>query len=171
MGGKAAMTLALGDPAAVERLVVVDAAPVAQPIPYLSYVQAMRALDLEAIVRRGEADAALAATIPDAAERSFLLQSLDFGGEPPRWRLNLAALETAMPALGGFPDFRPGTRYDGPALFIAGGRSTALTAAHEPAIRALFPCAQVARIADAGHWVHAERPVEFLALVEPFLAD
>lgn len=34
----------------------------------------------------------------------------------------------------------------------------------------LFPNAAFARIAGAGHWVHAERPDEFLALVEPFLA-
>jgi pimeloyl-ACP methyl ester carboxylesterase len=27
-----------------------------------------------------------------------------------------------------------------------------------------------ARIADAGHWLHAEQPNAFLAIVEPFLA-
>ena len=63
----------------------------------------MRALDLDAITRRREADAALAATIPDPAERAFLLQSLVFGDGKPRWQLNLAALETAMPRSAGFP--------------------------------------------------------------------
>jgi len=170
MGGKVAMVAALGDPEAVERLVVVDIAPLARPIPYLSYVRAMRALDLGALSRRRDADAQLASAIPDAAERAFLLQSLDFGDAPPRWRLNLGALEAAMSTLAGFPAWPPGTVYDGPTLFIAGGRSDAVRPEHEPAIRALFPRAAFTRVEDAGHWVHAERPAEFLARVEPFLA-
>ena len=62
------------------------------------------------------------------------------------------------------------TIYDGPTLFISGEKSRALRPEFEPAIRVLFPNAAVARIEDAGHWVHAERPSAFLALVEPFLA-
>src|ERR1700722_14106914 len=65
MGGKIAMVLALSDPAAVERLVVVDIAPVTYPVPYLAYVRAMRALDLGTVSRRRDADAALARTIAD----------------------------------------------------------------------------------------------------------
>src|SRR5271154_4347628 len=60
MGGKVAMVAALTNPDAIERLVVVDIAPVAYPVPYLGYVRAMRALDLGAITRRSEADTLLA---------------------------------------------------------------------------------------------------------------
>ncbi len=169
MGGKIAMVLALSDPAAVERLVVVDIAPVAYPIPYLAYVRAMRALDLGAVSRRREADAALARTIADPAERAFLLQNLVFGDGAPHWRLNLAAIENALPVLADFPEFSPGTSYDGPSLFIAGGRSSALRADREPAVKALFPTAELARIDDAGHWIHAEQPEAFLALVRRFV--
>lgn len=170
MGGKVAMVAALDAPAAVERLVVVDIAPAARPVPYLPYVQAMRALDLAAITRRRDADAALAPAIPDPAERAFLLQSLSFGDGGPRWQLNLAALEAAMPALGEFP-MLPGARYDRPTLFVAGGKSDAIRLGNEPAIKALFPAARIMRIADSGHWVHAEQPNAFLAAVEPFLAS
>lgn len=95
LGGKVAMLAALSDGAAVERLVVVDIAPIAYPVAHLAYVRAMRGLDLSAVTRRGAADAALATAIPDASERSFLLQSLVFGDGAPRWQLNLAALEAA----------------------------------------------------------------------------
>jgi esterase len=171
MGGKIAMVVALSHPAAVERLVVVDIAPVAYPVSYLGYVRTMRALDLSAITRRSEVDALLADTIQDPAERSFLTQNLVLGDEKPRWRFNLEALETALPALAGFPAFPPNAGYAGPALFIAGGKSLALRPRHEPAIKTFFPHAVVARIEDAGHWVHAERPAAFLALVEPFLDE
>lgn len=170
MGGKVAMTLALTDPGMVQRLVVVDIAPVVLPAPFLGHIRAMRSLDLGAIVRRRDADAALGAAIPEAAERAFLLQNLVLSDSEARWRLNLAALEAALPAIGGFPDFASGTRYDGPALFVAGGKSQAVPAAAEPQIRRLFPQAEIERIAEAGHWVHAEQPAAFLALVEPFLA-
>ena len=42
----------------------------------------------------------------------------------------------------------------------------------EPAIKALFPARRNRRGSTMpGHWVHAEQPEAFLALVEPFLAS
>jgi pimeloyl-ACP methyl ester carboxylesterase len=108
-------------------------------------------------------------SIPDAAERGFLLQNLLFENGGARWRLNLAAIEEEMPRLVGFPAVPAGRTYDGPALFIAGGRSDYLQPAHEPTIRSLFPHAEIARIDNAGHWLHAEQPAAFLATVEAFL--
>jgi esterase len=164
-----ALVAALRGGPEVERLVVVDIAPVAYPIHHLRLVQAMRALDLGAVTRRSDADARLAAAIPDAAERGFLLQNLVFDAGRARWRLNLAAIERELPGLVGFPDHPDGAVYEGPALFVAGARSDYLLAEHEPAVRRLFPHATVERIANAGHWVHAEQPQAFLAVVERFL--
>jgi esterase len=170
MGGKVAMLAALRDPEAVERLVVADIAPVAYRSRHLGIVRAMRGLDLAGIGRRAEADAKLAAAVPDPAERAFLLQNLVFDGGAARWRNNLEAIEREMPALTGFPPIPPETVYDGPALFVGGGRSDYLRPGHEPDIRCLFPRARIARIPEAGHWLHAEQPRAFLDLVEPFLA-
>jgi pimeloyl-ACP methyl ester carboxylesterase len=170
MGGKVAMLAALSHPDAVERLVVADIAPVAYQQRHLGIVRAMRGLDLSGIARRTAADAKLAAAVPDPAERAFLLQNLAFDGGAARWRINLEAIEHAMPALAGFPPVPPGTAYNGKALFIGGGHSDSLRPEHEPEIRRLFPNARIARIPGAGHWLHAERPQEFLDLVAPFLA-
>ena len=104
--------------------------------------------------------------IPPSA---FLVQNLLFEDGRARWRLNLAAIEQAMPRLGEFPALPPAAAYDGPALFIAGGQSDYLCPGHESAIRRLFPRAEIARIDNAGHWLHAEQPGSFLAIVEPFL--
>jgi len=171
MGGKAAMVLALSDPGTVERLVVADVAPVAYRPHHHGLVRALRQLDLAGVTRRGEADRRLAGAVPDAAERGFLLQNLVFDPNGPRWRVNLAAIEHEMPKLVGFPALAPGATYPGPALFVAGGRSDYLLPDYEPAIRRLFPAARIARIAAAGHWLHAEQPQAFLALIEPFLAE
>jgi pimeloyl-ACP methyl ester carboxylesterase len=169
MGGKVAMIAALTGKAEIERLAVVDIAPVAYPLGHLAYVQAMRRLDLNAVVRRSDADTALAGAIPDPVERAFLLQNLVLNDGPPRWQLNLAAIETALLALSGFPAMPPGDVYSGPALFIAGETSHYIHPDDETEIRRLFPYAQILRIAEAGHWVHAEQPEAFVNVVVPFL--
>src|SRR5213082_2762214 len=154
----------------VERLIVADIAPVSYPMRHLYEVEAMRRLDLTGIQRRSQADVALAAAIPDAAERAFLLQNLIFNNGGARWRLNLKAIEQGMPALVEFPAIPAGRTYDGPALFLAGGRSDYVQPAYEPAIRRFFPKHEIARIEKAGHWLHAEQPAEFLAIIERFLS-
>ncbi len=169
MGGKVAMTAALEHGAAVERLIVADIAPVSYAPHHLGHVRAMHELDLGGVKRRSDADAPLASAIPDPAERAFLLQNLVFENGAARWRLNLEAIEREMPRLVGFPGLPSDPTYDGPALFVAGGRSTYLRPEHEPAIRRLFPNAEIAVIDNAGHWLHAEQPAAFLAIVEAFL--
>jgi pimeloyl-ACP methyl ester carboxylesterase len=170
MGGKAAMIVTLTNPDEVARLIVVDIAPVPYGARHLGLVRAMQTLDLAAITHRSEADRALANAIPDAAERGFLLQNLVFENGRSRWRLNLAAIERNMPALVDFPAIPPGTIYPGPALFVAGSRSDYVRAEYETATLHLFPAAEIVRIEGAGHWLHAEKPAEFLAIAEPFLA-
>ena len=40
---------------------------------------------------------------------------------------------------------------------------------HRPAIRALFPNARFVTLKNAGHWLHADNPAGFVAVVEAFL--
>ena len=170
MGGKAAMLMALLHPGEVDRLVVVDIAPAANPPNLLPYIRAMRTVDLRGVKRRAEVDAALAGAVPDPAERAFLLQNLVIDENAARWRLNLEAIERCFPEIVGFPDLPAGTAYRGPALFVAGARSNYIQPEHEPGIRRLFPRARIMRIEGAGHWVHAEQPQAFLQTVAPFLS-
>ena len=60
--------------------------------------------------------------------------------------------------------------YVGKAKAVRRRMRSYLRPEHEPEIRRLFPNARIARIADAGHWLHAEQPQAFLDIVEPFLA-
>jgi pimeloyl-ACP methyl ester carboxylesterase len=171
MGGKTAMLLALHHAAAVERLVVVDVAPVAYEPGLGGYVRVMRAADLAGVARRAQVDAQLAGTVASPAERAFLLQNLVFEDGRARWRLNLPVLERFMRDISGFPDPGAQVSFPGPALFIAGGRSHYVRPEHRPAIERLFPKARMVQMPEAGHWLHAERPDAFLALVAPFLAS
>ncbi|MDX1575370.1 MAG: alpha/beta fold hydrolase [Kiloniellales bacterium] len=169
MGGKAAMLLALERGELVGRLIVVDIAPVAYGHSHLPTIEAMRAIDLSAVSRRGEVDQALQGAVPDPGLRGFLLHNLASEDGRLRWRINLAALGNNMDGLIGYPDDLADLSYDGASLFLAGAVSDYLRAEHHPPIRALFPAAEFDAIAGAGHWVHAEQPEAFLARVQAFL--
>jgi len=170
MGGKIAMLMALLHPDLVDRLVVVDIAPAANPPALRAYVRAMRAVDLRGVRRRAEADVRLAGPIPDPAERAFLLQNLVIGDNAAHWQLNLETIEREFPRIVGFPVLPAGAAYPGPTLFVAGARSNYIQPEQEPVIRHLFPQARIMRIEGAGHWVHAEQPQAFLHAVGPFLS-
>jgi pimeloyl-ACP methyl ester carboxylesterase len=165
MGGKAAMTLALNYPQYVNRLIVADIAPVAYTHTQLPFIKAMRAVDLDSVERRSDAEAQLAAAGVDPALQSFFTQSLDLPNK--RWRLNLDALADQMPEIMSFPQIEG--QWDGPALFLAGAASDYVLPEHRDQIRALFPQARFARIPGAGHWLHAEKPREFEAAARAYL--
>ena len=167
MGGKAAMQAALLQPDAVARLIVADIAPVAYPPHLRATAAAMAALTLAANLTRAEADTALAAAVPDAATRAFLLQNLRLGATPG-WRIGLAEI------IAGFADIEawdvPGdARYHGPTLIIAGATSHYIRPEHRPIVRALFPRARFVTLKNAGHWLHADNPSGFVDVVEGFL--
>jgi pimeloyl-ACP methyl ester carboxylesterase len=186
MGGKVAMQLALHRPELLRALVVVDVAPVAYPptggrtddpdeeaSPFADYIAAMRALDLDALETRGDADAALQSAVPSRMVRSFLLQSLVREGVGAnggwRWRLNLELLERDLGDLRDFPAPPHGATFDGPVLWIAGADSTYVLDEDRPHMDALFPATRLVSIKKAGHWVHSEQPEVFLETLRRFL--
>jgi esterase len=162
MGGKTAMTYALAQPARVSRLVVVDIAPVAYADSHSALIAALRALPLDRLGRRQDADEALAAAVPDASVRAFLLQNLSLGPAGGTWRLNLAALAESMPALVASPPGAGHLQYGGETHVIRGEQSDRVAAEHLPAFRASFPQLRIHTVEQAGHWPHAENPSGFL---------
>ncbi|MFO1038347.1 MAG: alpha/beta fold hydrolase [Geminicoccaceae bacterium] len=169
MGGKAAMLLALLEPTLVDRLLVVDIAPVTYAHDTQGpMLDAMAALDLASFARRSDADVALAPAVPDAGMRGFLLQNLEQEDGRFRWRANIEVLRATLPVLKSF-EAPPEHSWDGPTLAVRGARSDYVTAAHEAALRDLFPKAQVSTVEGAGHWPHSERPAVFIEKVRPFL--
>jgi esterase len=175
MGGKVAMALALLRPELVDRLVVVDVAPVPTgPMSsFGTYVEGLRAVDLEHLPDRASAEATLEPYVPDPVIRSFLLQNLRRDGDRWRWQMNLALLGDELAEVAGWPDLRGepwfAEPYPGPVLWVGGSASSYLRPEHAPDMRALFPRVQSVTVKGAGHWVHADQPAVFEAVLRRFL--
>jgi len=169
LGGKVAMLVALRHPGLVAGLAVVDIAPVPSVTinGFDTFVAAMRGLDLATLTSRTQADALLAASIPDASVRGLLGQNLASG--PWRWQPNLELLGDSLEAIAGWPPVE-GT-YDGPVLWLVGDRSGYTSDADFAAMRALFPAVARQVVPDAGHWVHADQPDAVIGALERFDAQ
>ncbi|XP_036135337.1 protein ABHD11 isoform X2 [Molossus molossus] len=174
MGGKTAMLLALQRPELVERLVAVDISPVetTPSLDFPAYMAAMKAIDIPDEVSRScarkLADKQLSSLIQDPAVRQFLLTNLVEADGRFVWRVNLDALAQHVDKILAFPPRQE--FYPGPTLFLLGGNSEFVHPSHHPEIRRLFPRAQMQTVPNAGHWIHADRPQDFMAAIRGFLA-
>ncbi len=167
MGGKAAMLLALRKPGLLRNLIVADIAPVTYSHSQAWLVEALQSLDLSAVSRRSEADKVLRDVITHTGTRLFLLQSLVFEEGVAHWQLNLEVLLAQMPKIMSFPQVS--AVYQAPCLFLTGSASDYVQLEHHEEIRRLFPAAQFEALEGAGHWLHAEKPQDFVAAVQGFL--
>ncbi len=93
MGGKVAMELALTAPERVDRLVVVDIAPRAYEPRHRVILDALQAIDPARYDSRRAIDEALAAHVPEAPIRQFLLKNLQYDPDTRRytWQMDLEA--------------------------------------------------------------------------------
>jgi esterase len=169
MGGKTAMTFAAKYPEKTEKLIVVDISMRGYPPGHIPYFQAFETIDFMAIQSRGEAEEALKPFAPDMTVRQFLLKNLEplpGGGYQPRF--NLPAIKQFYEESIGSLSL-PDSCYKGKTLFIAGDRSGYIKEDDKPRILQSFISAHFTTISNAGHWVHADNPSEFITVVQQFL--
>uniref|UniRef100_A0A2K5VX54 sn-1-specific diacylglycerol lipase ABHD11 n=2 Tax=Macaca TaxID=9539 RepID=A0A2K5VX54_MACFA len=173
MGGRTAMLLALQRPELVERLIAVDISPVegTGSSHFPAYVAAMRTVNIPDGLPRSHArklaDEQLSSVVQNLAVRQYLLTNLVEVDGRLAWRLNLDALAQHLDKLLTFPQRQES--YLGPTLFLLGGNSQFVHPSHHPEIIRLFPRAQIQTVPNAGHWIHAERPQDFIDAIRGFL--
>ena len=172
MGGKAAMTYALSDFLSAEKmdkLIVLDIAPVVYTHSHTSYLQAMSAIDLSMIQSRSDADKQLKSEIPDNATRLFLMQSLEHKDGNYRWKLNLPVLMEYMDDIVGFPDdMLLDKRSEIETLFLHGSQSDYVREDMCGAIKKYFLNSKYATV-EAGHWLHVEQRDDMIEEIKKFI--
>jgi len=169
MGGKSVMQYAIDYPATFSKLVIVDIAPRFYPVHHRDIIRGLNAIDLMGLSSRNEADATLSQYEPLVAVRQFLLKNL-YRNEQGRfdWRLNLPVIERELHGVG--DELTNPRIITEPTLFIRGSESPYIVDEDIPTIKRIFPNAHIETIQEAGHWVQAEKPVEFVETLMKFVA-
>lgn len=171
MGGRTAMIFASVHPERVEKLIVVDMSVRAYPGSNQNVIAALRSFDVKNISSRKEAEEKLKAALSnDEATVQFLLKSLyrkEEGSQTFAWRFNADVIAKNMDAAA--VALKENIHFNGPVLFIRGEKSNYITPSDEPQIKKHFPKAEIETVPNAGHWVHAENPKEFMEVVMEFL--
>lgn len=167
MGGKVAMQLALNYPNRVDKLIIVDIAPVQYPNHHGDVFEGLKAVKLNNLKSRSEADQQLSQHISESAVRQFLLTNL-YRNEAKQfaWRMNISALEAGYDNISQAPT---GNTFNHPVLFIKGEKSDYITPDYRDQILTLFPKADYRMIQGSGHWPHAEKATIFTKLVLNYL--
>ena len=170
MGGKTAMTFSLLHPERVEKLAVLDIAPITYTHSHTPYIDELLKLDLTSLGSRSDADKALQETIPEQGIRLFLLQSLTGSRGNYRWRLNLEVLRQDMAKIIGFPDQKLADKESEvlTAIIYAKGSGYVTPQSFEK-IQSYFPNAQFHGISNAGHWLHVDQPATVLQVLSEFV--
>jgi esterase len=166
MGGKTAMQLACRHPARVARLVVVDIAPKDYFwVAHRGEFAAMNELDLGSLRSRQEAELRFEARVPSLGMRKFLATNLERDETGAwRWLINLPVLTAALPVME-HNSLRELDGFNGPALFVAGGRSQYVQPDDHAIIRRHFPAARIEVMAESGHNPHMDQREEFVRLL------
>lgn len=171
MGGKVAMRLAIDHPELVRALMVVDISPARNEsaLQFTSLVAGLKSLRLDEVASRGYADRTLSERIPDDAVRRFLLQNLQRTGDSWTWMANLDMLGDNLHPISGWKPIEGS--YEGPTLWVAGGKSDYVRPEHDEPMRELFPAVRSITLKRAGHWVHSEDPEAFTEVLRAFLGS
>jgi len=171
MGGKTAMAFALEYEEIIDKLVVLDIAPVQYKNEFEQLIDAMLGLELGEISSRNQANDLLKSGIKDGGLRLFLLQNLIHEAEGFQWRINLPAIKAALTDISAFPTFMKSSQYSGPTLFLGGEMSDYILPDYHKDIKSFFPEADIISITAADHWLHADQPQRVFEEISRFLAD
>ncbi|XP_040580899.1 sn-1-specific diacylglycerol lipase ABHD11 [Lepeophtheirus salmonis] len=181
MGGRTAMGLSLLHEELIDKLIVVDVSPVTDrdTVEAISgmmiYFKGLSQVvipssDNMAHVRKS-VDQQLTPFVPDPGMRAWLAMNLYQKRDGNvDWRINIKTISEGFKKdLAFFPQEWKDLKTNVPTLFIGGGKSEYIRRSDHSSIKTQFTSSEIKYIQGAGHWVHAEKPAEFLDLVLKFI--
>ena len=169
MGGKTAMQFALTNSDFVTKLIVADIAPKIYPAHHQYILKALSSVDFMKHSSRKEIEVVLQEFIPQKGVIQFLMKNI-YRIEKTQlaYRFNLPVLNDKYNEV--VKTFLSTERFMNPVLFLRGGNSGYILDEDMLSIQQNFPNSKLETIANAGHWLHAERPLEFYDKVMLFLS-
>lgn len=168
MGGKTAMLFATTYSKKIDKLIVADISPRYYSPHHQFILEALNAVNFDKITKRREVETVLANYIDEAGIRQFLLKNVYWKSKTElAYRFHLESLTDNVEEVGvALPSF---TIFEGETLFLKGVNSGYISNDDEALIEAHFPKVQIRTVKNAGHWLHAENPIDFYDYVVEFI--
>jgi len=168
MGGKTAMQFAAVYPDMIDKMIIVDMGMRAYRPGHETIFRALLEVPIEAVTSREEVEEVIAKYIDDQGIRLFLMKNLQRKKEGGfRWKMNLPLLFKEYPNI--LAKIEAPNPIEVDTLFVYGSKSRYIVPEDIPDIQSTFIHSTFTEM-DAGHWIHAERPQELVALIKQFLA-
>lgn len=181
MGGKVAMAFTAYNPERVKRLIIADISP--RTYNYSEYeneeitghikiLNTLSSIDLNEIKERNDVERILLKELQSKHLASFLLKNLQrTNSKTFSWKININVLRESLPMvmMGLENEEMQLNFYNGPVLFIKGGNSRYIQENDEIIIKSYFKKASIITIEGASHWIHADKPDQFISTIRDFL--
>ncbi len=168
MGGKVAMFFAVTYPEFVNKLIIADISPRFYKPHHQQILAALNAVNFSIYDSRKKVEEVLKMYISEERVLQFLLKNVFWKSNGTLgFRFNLQSLTENNSEVGdALPSF---TNFDGDSLFLRGENSAYITAQDTSLITSHFPNSKIVTVKNAGHWLHADNPIQFSAEVVSFL--
>ena len=167
MGGKTVMRFSQKYPSSISKLIIVDIGRKEYPMHHDKIIQGLSAIDLNIIRSRNGAREILSNYVVEESLLQFLLKNLYWIEKGQlAWRMNLPVIVKNMKMI---LAKIPAEIVLTPTLFLKGEKSNYIEESDFNDLMYYFPNSEIETIYNAGHWLHAENPIDFYQLTMDFL--
>jgi pimeloyl-ACP methyl ester carboxylesterase len=174
MGGKVAMLFAIKWPETVNGLTVLDISPFAKTDTknaifdqHRRIISSLLSEDPCLAKTREEVQTRIAEKTGSDKIAGFLMKNLtrlDNGSFA--WKLNIKSIYNNIDnIMGGIIEYDQEPVSGFPVTFVRGSKSDYISGDEIPPIRKVFPAAEFVTIAEAGHWLHSDKPEEVIRIL------
>ncbi len=170
LGGRIAMRYALLYPNFVNKLIVIDMSmrSVRKKPEHIALINIIKDFPLEEMHSIAEIKSYLSKKTISEKLNKIIIKNLKKTESGFKWKvyskplIELFNKESEPIAISN-------EAFNDKALFIKGGNSDYILDSDFPLINKHFPNAKIISIEGASHWVHADKPIEFLSIVQEFV--
>ena len=169
MGGKTVLFFEQKYPGIAGKLIIADIAARAYEPHHQTVLEALHAVNFSVLKTRKEAEAVMNDYLSDFGTKQFLLKNIYWKENSPgemAWRFNLAVITKKYDNIGvAVPFYTSSVK----TLIVRGEKSNYVNSRDIEEFHNRFSDLSDIVIPGAGHWVHAEKPMEFFSAVITFI--
>ncbi|NOT37896.1 MAG: alpha/beta fold hydrolase [Saprospiraceae bacterium] len=171
MGGKVCFQLLQDIPDEIHKAMIIDITSRKHSSGLDNVFKGMFAIDIDSLVKRSDAETILSQYIPEPSTRQFILKSLErLPDNKFVWKINLKVLFDEYDKIG--EEIKFTHKCDVPLTILSGSLSPYVQKEDIQFLnKEIFTELHWKVIQNAGHWVHAEKPLETIQEIREFFNE